>query len=82
MQKPVPALLLPVPVVDALHLHLRHDDEVCHADARALSQPRERWRVLEGPLGPGRLDQGTLAKLTSMHDVDNSDAIAWEAALG
>ena len=53
LQGNIPPLDLPVPEIDVAHVLLRHDDQICHADASALTQPVERWRQLEAPLGAG-----------------------------
>lgn len=44
---------LPLPEVDAAHVAVLCDDQVCHAGAAARALPDEAWRRLEAPLLPG-----------------------------
>lgn len=53
VQSPLPPLELPVPIVDVAHVRVRHEGQVCHADAHAPSQPEQLWKALEQPMVPG-----------------------------
>lgn len=53
MQGAVPVLELPLPVVDADHVTVQCDNEVCHGNPESRAQPEELWRSMEGPLLSG-----------------------------
>ncbi len=46
-------LELPLPEVDAEHVTVQADNEICHGNPESRTQPEELWRSLEGPLLSG-----------------------------
>ncbi|BDA40386.1 probable trafficking protein particle complex subunit 8 [Coccomyxa sp. Obi] len=60
----VPVLELPLPVVDADHVTVQCDNEICHGNPESRAQPEELWRSLEGPLLSG-MDIGVASWLDS-----------------
>jgi hypothetical protein len=55
MQGSAPVLDLQLPDVDAEHVIVQCDDQICHANATSRAQPEDLWRSLEGPLLSGGL---------------------------
>lgn len=53
VQGALPVLELPLPVVDADHVTVQCDNEICHGNSESRAQPDELWRSLEGPLLSG-----------------------------
>lgn len=46
-------LELPLPEVDAEHVTVQCDNEICHGNPESRTQQEELWRSLEGPLLSG-----------------------------
>lgn len=57
LQGQVPVLDLPLPELDAEHVIVQCDDEVCHANAASRAQPEDVWRPLEGALLSGEVSR-------------------------
>ena len=53
VQGAVPVLDLPLPVVDADHVTVQCDNEICHGNPESRAQPEELWRSMEGPMLSG-----------------------------
>ncbi|KAK9916791.1 hypothetical protein WJX75_007099 [Coccomyxa subellipsoidea] len=59
-----PLLELPLPEVDAEHVTVQCDNEICHGNPESRTQQEELWRSLEGPLLSG-MDTGATSWLDS-----------------
>ncbi len=53
VQGAVPVLDLPLPVVDADHVTVQCDNEICHGNPESRAQSEELWRSMEGPMLSG-----------------------------
>lgn len=53
VQGAAPELDLPLPEVDAEHVIVQCDNEICHGNPESRTQTEELWRSLEAPLLAG-----------------------------
>jgi len=54
VQGAAPELDLPLPELDAEHVIVQCDNEICHGNPESRTQTEELWRSLEAPLLAGK----------------------------